>query len=68
MTLTFDDDLVRVLVVNGPARTGSAMTPLAGSGGGYGLQGIRERVRLIGGQVETGPDGAGWRVRAEVPA
>ncbi len=68
VTLTFDDDLVRVSVVNGPARTGRAMTPLAGSGGGYGLQGIRERVRLIGGQVETGPDGAGWRVRAEVPA
>jgi signal transduction histidine kinase len=45
--------------------------PLTGpdtSGGGYGLQGIRERILLIGGQVEAGPAGDGWRVEARVPA
>ena len=42
--------------------------PLAGAGGGYGLQGIRERMLLIGGQVEAGPADGGWLVRARVPA
>ena len=41
--------------------------PLAGSGGGYGLQGIRERILLIGGQVDAGPAEDAWEVRARVP-
>lgn len=40
---------------------------LAASGAGYGLQGIRERVLLLGGRVEAGPADGGWRVEAEVP-
>jgi signal transduction histidine kinase len=37
-------------------------------GAGHGLVGMRERVRLYGGELETGPhpDG-GWRVRATLP-
>ena len=66
--LAFDDGQVRVGRQWPRWRRTGAARPLAGSGGGYGLQGIRERVRLLGGQVEAGPAGAGWRVRAEVPA
>lgn len=41
---------------------------LAATGGGYGIQGIRERVLLLGGQVEAGPTPGGWVVSAQVPA
>jgi signal transduction histidine kinase len=35
---------------------------------GHGLVGMRERVRLYGGELDTGPaDGGGWRVRATLP-
>ncbi|WP_035738587.1 sensor histidine kinase [Glycomyces arizonensis] len=36
-------------------------------GGGAGLIGMTERVRLLGGTVRAGPDGDRWRVRAEIP-
>ncbi|MFH9293583.1 sensor histidine kinase [Streptomyces sp. NPDC017520] len=55
-----------VLVVNGPAATRAS--PLETSGTGHGLVGMRERVRLTGGTLDTGPlpDG-GFRVAARMP-
>ncbi|MFH8374399.1 histidine kinase [Streptomyces cyaneofuscatus] len=55
-----------VLVVNGPAATRGS--PLETSGTGHGLVGMRERVRLTGGKLDTGPlpDG-GFRVAARMP-
>ncbi|MHB8294552.1 MAG: sensor histidine kinase [Acidimicrobiales bacterium] len=47
----------------GRHRSGS----LSGSGAGYGIAGMRERILPLGGCLEAGPHGAGWRVRAEVP-
>ncbi|GAA4504096.1 hypothetical protein GCM10023191_057840 [Actinoallomurus oryzae] len=41
--------------------------PLAGSGGGYGLVGMRERAELIGGTLEAGPVEEGFRVLLRVP-
>ncbi|MFD8294473.1 ATP-binding protein, partial [Streptomyces lavendulae] len=57
---------VLVLVVNGPAR--DAVVEVESSGTGHGLVGMRERVRLTGGTLDTGPlpDG-GFRVAARLP-
>ncbi|MBT2468332.1 sensor histidine kinase [Streptomyces sp. ISL-66] len=66
VSVTFDADEVLVLVVNGPAR--DAVVALETSGTGHGLVGMRERVRLTGGTLDTGPlpDG-GFRVAARLP-
>ncbi|MFB7231077.1 sensor histidine kinase [Streptomyces fimicarius] len=57
---------LNVLVVNGPAP--KPAEPLESTGTGHGLVGMRERVRLTGGTLDTGPlpDG-GFRVAARMP-
>ncbi|MFI0785210.1 sensor histidine kinase [Streptomyces lydicus] len=37
-------------------------------GGGTGLAGLEERVGALGGRLEAGPYGPGWRVRCLLPA
>ncbi|MCX4667489.1 sensor histidine kinase [Streptomyces sp. NBC_01381] len=66
ITLTLDEEHLLILVVNGPATDPPA--PLESGGTGHGLVGMRERVRLVGGTVDTGPlpDG-GYRVAAQLP-
>jgi signal transduction histidine kinase len=38
------------------------------AGGGHGITGMRERVEVLGGVLEAGPAGAGWRVHTVLPA
>lgn len=48
------------------ANDGSDTAP--GRGGGHGLDGLRERVALVGGTIDSGPaDGGGFVVRARLP-
>jgi signal transduction histidine kinase len=64
--LDYGDKEVTLAVSNPPSP--SPAGPPDTSGGGYGLQGIRERVLLLGGAVDAGPHDGGWRVEARVPA
>ncbi|MGN6240736.1 MAG: sensor histidine kinase [Cellulosimicrobium cellulans] len=55
---------VRVTVDNGP----SARPPTGLTTGGFGLTGLRERVELLGGTLESGPTPpGGYRLRATLP-
>ncbi|MGK5444738.1 sensor histidine kinase [Micromonospora sp. URMC 105] len=49
---------------DGRGRVPAAVPP----GGGHGITGMRERVEVLGGRLEAGPVGAGWRVRTVLPA
>ncbi len=53
-----------VTVTNGAPRQRSRPAP----GGGSGLSGLRAAVTAVGGTLEAGPHGDGYRVRAHVPA
>jgi len=41
--------------------------PVVDARPGLGLSGIRQRTELIGGSLQVGPFGTGWRVEVEVP-
>ncbi|MFE3326941.1 sensor histidine kinase [Streptomyces sp. NPDC059176] len=66
VSVTADREHLTVLVVNGPAA--ERVSPLEAAGTGHGLVGMRERVRLTGGTLDTGPlpDG-GFRIAARMP-
>ncbi|MFI6255984.1 sensor histidine kinase [Micromonospora zamorensis] len=48
--------------------TGGGLLAGVPSGGGHGITGMRERVEVLGGRLETGPSGTGWRVHTALPA
>jgi len=47
--------------------TAGAAPAATGSGGGTGVAGLRERVRLLGGTLSAGPGGGGFTVTARLP-
>jgi signal transduction histidine kinase len=63
VSLLFRSDTTVVTVTNG-----AADTAVSASGSGLGLQGMRERLELAGGTLETAASADGWRVEATVPA
>jgi signal transduction histidine kinase len=61
--LMFAADRVELVIDNDSAPS----SQLASTGAGYGLQGMRERIELVGGSLAAGPVDHGWRVQAGVP-
>ncbi|MGK5551450.1 sensor histidine kinase [Actinomadura kijaniata] len=61
LSVRLDGDTVRLEITDdgGPS---PAAAP------GHGLTGMSERVALLGGRLESGPAGDGWRLFAELPA
>jgi signal transduction histidine kinase len=59
----YEMDSTTVTVANGPP----TRRPLEGTGGGYGLVGLLERVRLLGGTLDAGPRGGGFALVATLP-
>ncbi len=58
---------VRVVVDQGALLLDVDSSGRPGRGTGFGLLGMRERARSLGGRCEAGPGGPGWRVHAEIP-
>jgi signal transduction histidine kinase len=67
VTLRFGPGETTVEVVNPLPPDGTA-GPLARTGAGYGLAGLRERAALSGAALATGPAGGQWRVCLTIPA
>jgi signal transduction histidine kinase len=65
--LEYGADDVRLRVVN-DLRAGAAVpAPVSTVNGGYGLTGMRERLRLLNGTLHAGPRDNQWVVIAELP-
>ena len=65
ITLDFAGHATTLTITNGASGPGA---PDLASGTGLGLVGMRERVALLGGTAEAGPDpDGGWTVRLEIP-
>jgi signal transduction histidine kinase len=65
VTLAYGADGLEVTVVDDGVGAGQ---PGEGASGGHGLIGMRERVALFGGSLQTGRvNGGGYRVRAVLP-
>jgi signal transduction histidine kinase len=60
--VAWGDDQLELTIANDGRSAGD------GTGGGQGLDGMRERVSLYGGEIASGPrDGGGYVVRAQLP-
>jgi signal transduction histidine kinase len=67
MRLDFDRSATTLVVANGPCPDGSTSSELKATGGGFGLQGMRERIELLGGRFVAEPGPLGWTVEVAVP-
>lgn len=65
LQLDFRDGATVLTVSN--RRTSAPPRPLATTGAGFGLTGMKERVELLGGRFSAAPTNTGWTVQVAVP-
>ncbi|ABS03994.1 sensor histidine kinase [Kineococcus radiotolerans] len=58
---------VSVEITDSGAAGARRREPAGPAGGGFGLIGMRERLDALGGSLNAGPHGKGWRVSATLP-
>jgi signal transduction histidine kinase len=68
LRLEFDPDGVTVDIVSPLPPADDTAGPLAHTGTGYGLTGLRERAALCRGTLTAGPEDGQWRVLLRLPA
>ena len=66
LCLTFNAATTVLRVTNGPSRAVEGNADLSRSGSGFGLQGMRERVEVLGGEILAEPHERGFTVRVAV--
>lgn len=64
VAVTVGGGLVRLDVVDDGA---PGLASARGTGGGFGIAGMTERVEALGGTFHAGPGDTGWRVTASIP-
>lgn len=67
LTLAFAPGQIAVTVEN-PLLPDDQVSPLAATGAGAGLTGLKERAALAGGTLETGPADGTWRTDLTIPS
>lgn len=67
LRVTFGEETLEIVMSN-PVGGEEAPGEPCREGGGRGLAGMRERVTLLGGRLEAGPEGDTFRVHATLPA
>ena len=67
LLLDYEPADVTLSVVN-PVPPGREEGPLADTGAGFGLVGLRERAALAGGTFDAGPEAGNWQVTLRIPA
>ena len=65
--LHFTPGATVLVVTNGASPSEIVTNQLKDTGGGFGLQGMRERIELLGGEVQSGPSATGWTLKVAVP-
>jgi signal transduction histidine kinase len=65
--LAYTPDAIDLTVTDDGHSPTDPMADLSATGGGYGLEGLKERAGLIGATIDAGPQAAGWRVALHVP-
>jgi signal transduction histidine kinase len=68
IAISLDEREIVAVIENRLAEVPVGAGPLAASGGGYGIAGMRERAEALGGTLSAGPTETGWRVELRIPA